>query len=154
MSEITTTDFSKFGYRERKMAEELLKASREQGFPEDFNQDGLNIMKTGNTYKYKNNEIIGVHGEKDFKVLDFPRFNIKVVITKTLKDSYGESWFNVYLIDEKFRIKPLNNLNEQIPLNSPPKDWDNYLLNNLISWVILRDYNYNIDIQNVEDNKI
>ena len=45
MNEIVTTDFSKFGYREREMAEELLKASREQGFPEDsrrgFCEDGL-----------------------------------------------------------------------------------------------------------------
>ena len=36
MNEITTTDFSKFGSREREMSEELLKASRIQGFPENF----------------------------------------------------------------------------------------------------------------------
>ncbi len=41
---ITTTDFSKFGYREREMAEELLKASREQGFPNDFSDDETTIM--------------------------------------------------------------------------------------------------------------
>ena len=107
-----------------------------------------------NTYKYKNNEIIGVNGEKDFKVLDFPRFNIKVVITKTIKDSFGESWFNVYLIDKKFKIEPMNNLNEQIPLNNPPKDWNGYLIQNLISWVIWRDYDYYISIQDIEDNTI
>lgn len=53
MEELTTTDFSKFGFRERQMAEELLKASREQGFPKDFNQDGLNIMmnfSSGNVF--------------------------------------------------------------------------------------------------------
>jgi hypothetical protein len=44
MNESTTTDFSQFGYREREMAEELLKASREQGFPEDFNDDEVIIM--------------------------------------------------------------------------------------------------------------
>jgi len=44
MNNITTTDFSKFGYREREMAEELLKASREQGFPDDFNDDETQIM--------------------------------------------------------------------------------------------------------------
>jgi hypothetical protein len=44
MNDITTTDFSKFGYREREMAEELLKASREQGFPEDFYDDETTIM--------------------------------------------------------------------------------------------------------------
>lgn len=51
--EITTTDFSKFGYRERALAEELLKASREQGFPEDFNSDSVNIMmntSSGNVF--------------------------------------------------------------------------------------------------------
>lgn len=44
MNDIITTDFSKFGYRERKMAEELLKASREQGFPNDFEDDETTIM--------------------------------------------------------------------------------------------------------------
>jgi len=33
---ITSTDLSDFGSREREMAEELLKAWREQGLPEDF----------------------------------------------------------------------------------------------------------------------
>jgi hypothetical protein len=44
MNDITTTDFSRFGWRERKMAEELLKASREQGFPADFDDDETTIM--------------------------------------------------------------------------------------------------------------
>ena len=44
MTEITTTDFSKFGSRERHMAEELLRASRSQGFPENFDDDGITIM--------------------------------------------------------------------------------------------------------------
>ncbi|HCT85252.1 MAG TPA: hypothetical protein DF296_08645 [Candidatus Margulisbacteria bacterium] len=42
--EITTTDFSKFGYRERVMAEELLGAWREQGLPEDFYDEEVSIM--------------------------------------------------------------------------------------------------------------
>lgn len=42
--EITTTDLSRFGWRERKMAEELLRASREQGFPEDFEDNETTIM--------------------------------------------------------------------------------------------------------------
>ena len=49
MNEITTTDFSKFVYREREMAEELLKASREQGFPEDFWDDETTIMMNMNS---------------------------------------------------------------------------------------------------------
>ncbi len=44
MQEVTTTDFSKFGYREREMAEELLKAWREQGLPDDFDNDSVIIM--------------------------------------------------------------------------------------------------------------
>lgn len=44
MNDITTTDFSKFGYRERKLAEVLLKAWNEQGLPEDFHDDEVVIM--------------------------------------------------------------------------------------------------------------
>ena len=44
MKEITTTDFSKFGCREREMAEELLKAWREQGLPDDFENDSVVVM--------------------------------------------------------------------------------------------------------------
>jgi hypothetical protein len=40
----TTTDLTKFGYRERKLAENLLKAWREQGLPEDFYEDKITIM--------------------------------------------------------------------------------------------------------------
>ena len=47
--EIVTTDISKFGYRERKMMRELLEASEEQGFPEDFNQEGITIMMNTNS---------------------------------------------------------------------------------------------------------
>ncbi len=47
--EITTTDFSKFGSRERKMAEALLRASREQGFPEDFEDNETTIMMNMNS---------------------------------------------------------------------------------------------------------
>ena len=47
--ETTTTDLSKFGYREREMAEELLKASRTQGFPEDFDDDETTIMMSMNS---------------------------------------------------------------------------------------------------------
>ena len=44
MDEITTTDLSRFGHRERILAEELLKAWREQGLPEDFYDDDVVIM--------------------------------------------------------------------------------------------------------------
>ena len=42
--EITTTDFSKFGYRERKMAEELLQAWNSEGLPDDFEDNEVTIM--------------------------------------------------------------------------------------------------------------
>jgi DNA-directed RNA polymerase subunit RPC12/RpoP len=43
-NEITTTDLSKFGYRELHLAKELLQALEDQGLPEDFNDDRLTIM--------------------------------------------------------------------------------------------------------------
>lgn len=49
MNEITTTDFSRFGWRERKMAAELLTASCENGFPEDFEDDEVQIMMNMNS---------------------------------------------------------------------------------------------------------
>ena len=44
MNQITTTDFSKFGHRERKLAEQLLTAWNEQGLPEDFYDEAVTIM--------------------------------------------------------------------------------------------------------------
>lgn len=43
MDEIVTSDLSNFGWRERKMAAELLTASCSQGLPDDFEDDGVNI---------------------------------------------------------------------------------------------------------------
>ncbi len=44
MTDITTTDLSKFGYRERVIARELLEAWEVQGLPEDFEDDEVTIM--------------------------------------------------------------------------------------------------------------
>jgi len=44
MNEITTTDFSKFGYRERRIAEELLREWNKDNLPEDFEYDEVTIM--------------------------------------------------------------------------------------------------------------
>ena len=49
MNEITTTDMSKFGSRERAMAGELLMASEAQGFPDDFIEVGVTIMMNFNS---------------------------------------------------------------------------------------------------------
>lgn len=46
--EITTTDLSNFGARERAMAADLLTASKE-GFPVDFNDDGVTVMMNRNS---------------------------------------------------------------------------------------------------------
>jgi len=46
---ITTTDFSEFGWRERKMASELLNASCEKGFPQDFEDNEVQIMMNKNS---------------------------------------------------------------------------------------------------------
>jgi hypothetical protein len=43
MCDTITTDFSEFGWRERELAAKLLTASCEQGFPEDFEDDGVQI---------------------------------------------------------------------------------------------------------------
>jgi len=44
MNDITTTDLSRFGSRERSMLEDLLKAWREQGLPEDFYPEKVKPM--------------------------------------------------------------------------------------------------------------
>jgi hypothetical protein len=51
--EITTTDLSKFGWRERRIAAELLTASCDYGFPDDFADDEVQIMmntQSGNVF--------------------------------------------------------------------------------------------------------
>lgn len=48
-NEITTTNLADFGWRERKMAAELLMASCEQGFPEDFEDEEVVIMMNRNS---------------------------------------------------------------------------------------------------------
>jgi hypothetical protein len=45
----TTTDFSKFGSRERHMAKELLQAWEDQGLPEDFESNEVTIMMNTNS---------------------------------------------------------------------------------------------------------
>jgi hypothetical protein len=48
-NEITTTNFADFGWRERRLAAELLIASCEQGFPADFEDSGVQIMMNRNS---------------------------------------------------------------------------------------------------------
>lgn len=48
-NEITTTNFAEFGWRERKMAAELLVASCDKGFPENFEDEEVTIMMNKNS---------------------------------------------------------------------------------------------------------
>ena len=45
----TTIDLTKFGYRELKMLEQLLKAMREQGLPDGFDNDEVTPMMNMNS---------------------------------------------------------------------------------------------------------
>jgi len=44
VQEVTTTDFTQFGHRERELATELLNAWSSQGLPEDFYNEAVTIM--------------------------------------------------------------------------------------------------------------
>lgn len=46
---MTTTDLSNFGWREKKMAAELLNAACSQGLPEDFYDNEVTIMMNQNS---------------------------------------------------------------------------------------------------------
>lgn len=49
MKDITTTDLSKFGYKEWLLARELIDAMIDQGFPEDFENNEVTIMFNRNS---------------------------------------------------------------------------------------------------------
>lgn len=57
MTDTVTNDFSKFGSKERKMAEDLLKAWREQGLPENFDNEKVSIfLNLQSGYVFLSNE--------------------------------------------------------------------------------------------------
>ena len=55
-------------------------------------------------------EITGVEKEKTLFEYGFslPMGYVKVLVTEAPKDSNGEEYFNIYIIDEHFRQEPLN----------------------------------------------
>ena len=67
-NDITTTDFARFGSRERRMAEELLRAWREQSLPEDFYKEEVTIMMnthSGNVFLTNSNyQVAMMNGDK------------------------------------------------------------------------------------------
>ena len=88
---ITTTDFSEFGWRERKMASELLNASIEQGFPSDFEDDEVQIMmnkNSGNVF-FTNSEyqVAMMNGEDLESFYNLPYSGIEGFADE-LKDEY------------------------------------------------------------------
>ena len=57
MMEIITANLSRFGHRERAMAEDLLKAWRKQGLPDGFENEGVTInFNTYSGYVFLSNE--------------------------------------------------------------------------------------------------
>ena len=68
MIEIVTADLSKFGYRERQMAEQLLKAWREDGLPDGFYEEEVSInLNTNSGYVFLSNckyQAAMMNGEK------------------------------------------------------------------------------------------
>ena len=57
MMEIVTADLSRFGHREREMAEELLRAWRVQGLPDGFENEEVTInLNTHSGYVFLSNE--------------------------------------------------------------------------------------------------
>lgn len=68
MNDITTTDLSKFGYRERKLMQELLKAWDKQGLPEEFYDDQVTVMfntHSGNVFLTNSDyQVAMMNGEK------------------------------------------------------------------------------------------
>lgn len=104
-------------------------------------------------YKQTDGYIEGVVGEETVYNEDMSMGSnyLQVLVTKTRKkDSYGEKYFNVYLIDDKFKIEPLNNLNHQIPTTHKPKNWDMYLKERALEYFAWRDYNVYIEIKRME----
>lgn len=68
MKEVTTTDFSKFGHRERKLAQILLTEWNENGLPEDFEGDEVTIMfnlNSGNVFLTNSEfQVVMMNGDK------------------------------------------------------------------------------------------
>ena len=93
---MTTTNLSDFGYRELAMLEELLKAMREQGLPDDFydeevhpmmNQNSGNVFLTNSEYqvammngdKLESWYFLSYHGNEGFLdelLIDYENGNI------------------------------------------------------------------------------
>ena len=90
-------------------------------------------------YKYQFGNIVGVIGEK--AIFDKDIGDIQVLVTRQPTDKYKENYFNVYFIDPKFKTDPMNNFHEQIPVENKPKNWEEYLKIEYISYYAWREFN-------------
>ena len=108
---MTTTNLSDFGYRELAMLEDLLKAMREQGLPDDFydeevhpmmNQNSGNVFLTNSEYqvammngdKLESWYFLSYHGNEGFLdelIEDYDNGNIKVEDFEQLSDICEEN---------------------------------------------------------------
>ncbi len=68
IDEITTTDLSKFGYREIKLMRELIDAWMDQGLPDDFEDEGVQVMmntNSGNVFLTNSEyQVVMMNGDK------------------------------------------------------------------------------------------
>ena len=97
-NEITTTNLGDFGYRERAMAAELLTASIKQGFPEDFEDDGIQIMmnrNSGNVFFTNSEYQVAMMNGDDLETFYTTPYSGHEGFADELKADYeenGESW--------------------------------------------------------------
>jgi hypothetical protein len=70
--EITTTNFTDFGYREREILLELLSTWHRDGLPEDFNDSGVHpMMNKDSGHVFLTNEDYQVAMLNDYKLESF-----------------------------------------------------------------------------------
>jgi hypothetical protein len=94
-------------------------------------------------------EVDGVEGETTILKINIE--DIPVLVTKTINDSYGESYFNIYILNPLFKLEPLNNLEKNIPLENEPKDWEKYLTILVIQQELWIKYNKRFSVTEEED---
>lgn len=94
----TTTNIADFGARERKMAAKLLAASVEQGFPENFDQDGVELMmnmNSGNVFFTNANYDVCMMNGDDLEMWYFTPYSGHEGFSDELHDEFisdGETW--------------------------------------------------------------
>lgn len=96
-------------------------------------------------YKEADGYIKGVKGEKT--IYNESINDIQVLVTRQPTDSNKEDYFNVYFIDPIFKTEPMNNLQEQIPVENKPKDWKEYLTLQYVQYFAWRQFNLEVSVE-------